>query len=62
MLKSDAPLLVNPKLSWHKISWFEEFMGSMTDYEKTPSKPPSWPWLRINICLPGPRQKTSTSI
>jgi D-amino-acid dehydrogenase len=34
MLKSDAPLLVNPKPSWHKISWFAEFMGSMTDYEK----------------------------
>ena len=34
MLKSDAPLLLNPKPSWHKISWFAEFMGSMTDYEK----------------------------
>ena len=22
MLKSDAPLLVNPKPSWHKLSWF----------------------------------------
>ena len=29
MLKSDAPLLVNPKPSWHKISWFMEFMLSM---------------------------------
>jgi D-amino-acid dehydrogenase len=34
MLKSDAPLLVNPKPSWHKISWFSEFMASMTAYEK----------------------------
>jgi len=34
MLKSDAPLLVNPKPSWHKISWFAEFMASMTAYEK----------------------------
>ena len=34
MLKSDAPLLVNPKPSWHKISWFAEFMTSMTAYEK----------------------------
>ncbi len=34
MLKSDAPLLVNPKPSWHKISWFAEFMASMAAYEK----------------------------
>ena len=34
MLKSDAPLLVNPKPSWHKISWFAEFMASMKDYER----------------------------
>ncbi len=29
MLKSDAPLLVNPKPSWHKLSWFAEFIGSI---------------------------------
>jgi len=34
MLKSDAPLLVNPKPSWHKISWFMEFMLSMKNYER----------------------------
>ena len=34
MLKSDAPLLVNPKPSWHKISWFAEFMAAMVNYEK----------------------------
>jgi D-amino-acid dehydrogenase len=34
MLKSDAPLLVNPKPSWHKLSWFVEFMASMKDYER----------------------------
>ncbi len=34
MLKSDAPLLVNPKPSWHKLSWFMEFMASMKDYER----------------------------
>ena len=27
MLKSDAPLLVNPKPSWHKLSWFAEFIA-----------------------------------
>ena len=34
MLKSDAPLLLNPKPSWHKISWFAEFMLSMKDYQR----------------------------
>jgi D-amino-acid dehydrogenase len=34
MLKSDAPLLVNPKPNWHKLSWFMEFMASMKDYER----------------------------
>ena len=34
MLKSDAPLLVNPKPSWHKISWFAEFMAAMPSYER----------------------------
>ena len=34
MLKSDAPLLVNPKPSWHKLSWFAEFMAAMPDYER----------------------------
>ena len=34
MLKSDAPLLVNPKPSWHKLSWMAEFMGNIPDYER----------------------------
>ena len=34
MLKSDAPLLVNPKPSWHKISWFAEFIGNLPNYRK----------------------------
>jgi D-amino-acid dehydrogenase len=33
MLKSDAPLLVNPKPSWHKFSWFAEFIASIPQYE-----------------------------
>lgn len=32
MLKSDAPLLVSPKPSWHKISWFAEFIANMPHY------------------------------
>ena len=34
MLKSDAPLLVNPKPSWHKLSWFAEFMANIPRYER----------------------------
>ncbi len=34
MLKSDAPLLVNPTPSWHKLAWFAEFMAAIPDYEK----------------------------
>ncbi|MDR2298395.1 MAG: D-amino acid dehydrogenase [Comamonas sp.] len=34
MLKSDAPLLLNPKPSWHKISWFCQFLAAMPHYEK----------------------------
>jgi D-amino-acid dehydrogenase len=33
MLKSDAPLLVNPKPSWHKLSWFGEFIAAIPRYE-----------------------------
>jgi len=32
MLKADAPLLVNPKPSWHKLSWFAEFAASIPKY------------------------------
>ena len=32
MLKSDAPLLVNPKPSWHKLSWFASFLGNIPNY------------------------------
>jgi D-amino-acid dehydrogenase len=32
MLKNDAPLLINPKPSWHKLSWFAEFIAAMPQY------------------------------
>ncbi|MEY4755652.1 MAG: hypothetical protein RJA34_550 [Pseudomonadota bacterium] len=34
MLKGDAPLLVNPKPSWHKLSWFAEFIANIPNYER----------------------------
>jgi D-amino-acid dehydrogenase len=33
MFKNDAPLLVNPKPSWHKLSWFTEFLGNIPNYQ-----------------------------
>ena len=33
MMKADAPLLVNPKPSFHKYSWMLEFMSHIPSYE-----------------------------
>jgi len=33
MFKKDAPLLVNMTPSWHKISWFAEFIASIPNYK-----------------------------
>jgi D-amino-acid dehydrogenase len=33
MLRKDAPLLVNPKPDWHKLSWMAEFIGNIRNYE-----------------------------
>lgn len=32
MFTRDAPLLVNPKPSWHKLSWFAEFISAIPHY------------------------------
>ena len=32
MLKNDAPLLVNPNPSWHKLTWFAEFIAAIPRY------------------------------
>ena len=32
MLKNDAPLLVNPRPTWHKLSWFAEFIAAIPRY------------------------------
>nr|WP_210285905.1 D-amino acid dehydrogenase [Aureimonas jatrophae] len=34
MLKKDAPLLVHPTPSWHKISWMAEFVMAARSYEE----------------------------
>ncbi len=33
MFKADAPLLMNPKPSWHKLSWIAEFIANIPKYE-----------------------------
>jgi D-amino-acid dehydrogenase len=34
MLKKDAPLLFNPKLNFHKISWLLSFIGNIPNHKK----------------------------
>ncbi len=34
MFTRDAPLLVNPTPSWHKLSWFAEFAAAMPHYRR----------------------------
>ncbi|WAJ26992.1 D-amino acid dehydrogenase [Antarcticirhabdus aurantiaca] len=33
MLKKDAPLLVHPQPTWHKLSWMAEFVAAARSYE-----------------------------
>lgn len=34
MMQKDAPLLMNPKPSWHKYSWLAEFMANIANYRR----------------------------
>lgn len=34
MARRDAPLLLHPHPSWHKLSWFAEFLAAMPHYER----------------------------
>ena len=34
LLKSDAPLSLNPRPSWHKYSWLAEFVANIPHYER----------------------------
>jgi D-amino-acid dehydrogenase len=38
MFEPGAPLLVNPKPSWHKYSWMAQFMGSIPNYKSNTVK------------------------
>lgn len=32
MMRRDAPLLINPKPTWHKYAWFAEFVSNILNY------------------------------
>ena len=34
MARRDAPLLLHPRPSWHKLSWFAQFLAAMPHYER----------------------------
>lgn len=38
MFRPDAPLLINPWPSWHKYSWFAEFVANIPHYERNTLK------------------------
>jgi len=38
VFRKDAPLLVNPKPSWHKLTWFSEFLAAIPEYADNTSK------------------------
>jgi D-amino-acid dehydrogenase len=38
IFKKDAPLLLNPSLSWHKYSWLGEFVASIPKYSENTIK------------------------
>jgi D-amino-acid dehydrogenase len=38
MFRVDSPLLINPAPSWHKYSWFAEFIGNIGRYRSNTAK------------------------
>jgi len=42
MFSSGAPLLMNPKPSWHKYSWLAEFVAAIPDYEQNTIQTVEW--------------------
>jgi len=42
MFSAGAPLLMNPKPSWHKYSWLAEFVGAIPHYEKNTLQTVKW--------------------
>lgn len=42
MFKSGAPLLLNPKPSWHKYSWLAEFVAAIPHYRENTIQTVKW--------------------
>ncbi|OUS03960.1 D-amino acid dehydrogenase [Rhodobacterales bacterium 52_120_T64] len=42
MFSAGAPLLMNPKPSWHKYSWLAEFVAAIPNYEKNTVQTVKW--------------------
>ena len=42
MFKSGAPLLLNPKPSWHKYSWLAEFVSAIPKYRENTIQTVQW--------------------
>jgi D-amino-acid dehydrogenase len=61
MFTKDAPLLMNPTPTWHKLSWMAEFVAAIPRTVTTPSPPRAWPLPPASICSVGPRPKALTS-
>ena len=61
MLKNDAPLLMNPAPTWHKLSWMAEFVAAIPKYKDNRWPPHSWPLPHASTTLPGPRLRASSS-
>ena len=38
LMRKDAPLLMSPKPSWHKISWMAEFLANIPNYKRNTIK------------------------
>ncbi len=38
MLQGDAPLFVNPRPGWHKVSWMTEFLANIPRYKTNTTK------------------------
>ena len=62
MLKADAPLLVNPKPSWHKLSLVRRVRGRHPEVPREHHRHrEAWPSRRANTCSAGHRPKASIS-
>jgi len=61
MLRSDAPLLINPRPNWHKASWMGEFVWNIRQYEANTIATTRLAIAAATNCLRWQNTKVSTS-